>query len=401
MKRVTAFVLFICTILFCAGCQAPAEDLQNSISDPSSPGATIADADVQNPSVYFENLYAISVPLATEQIRAQDGALVFEYIEPVMYLTVPDNEVARKIIVDFLTRIDSSRSAAESVHMQALNDYNKDTDWIPYTYRIHYNPMRMDPGVLSLLGEVNTFSGGSHPDRTFVSASYDMMTGDTLTLGSILYHVDTKDDLCQLVIDKLDVLSNTTHLYDYYAEAAEDYFNQDESHMESFYFTEDSLCFYFAPYEIAPYSSGIIIVSIPYTELTGIIGDQFFPAEAQVTTGNVEAHLFSDVDLEQYQQFAELTTEVGGEKIIISTDGIIQNVTIHNGIWNADGTLFAVESTLFYANALSSTDAIMLETVVPDSLPALMLTYQSNGKAYSYYISRDPANGAILLNAVK
>lgn len=397
MKRVAAFFLIFSILLLCAACQAPSEDPQEAPQNTQPPLSGLPDSDIQNPSTHTENLYAISVPTSSQQTRSDDGTVVFEYVEPVMYLTVPDMDVADKIIIDFLTRIDNARSEADSLHAQALSDYDGDAEWIPYTYQLNYSPTRLDQGVLSLVGEALLFNGGPHSDRNLVSANYDMLTGDVLTLGSILYHLDTKDDLCRIVIEKLDALRDTTYLYDYYSEAVTDHFNQDESHLECFYFTEDALCFYFAPYELAPYSSGIITVSIPYSELTGIIGDQFFPAEQQVTVGNVSAHLFSEVDLEQYQQFAELTTDPNGEKIIISTDGIIQNVRIHSGIWNEDGTSFLTQSTLFCANALSSTDAIMLETDIPDVLPELMLTFKSNGTVFSYYIFQSGKDGSIIL----
>ncbi len=352
-----------------------------------------------DPNVHYtpENLFCISVTISSERLLSDYHTPIFDFSYQTIYLTVPDAEVADKVIIDFLRRMDDARQDAAIVQAQAQADYFPSEQWIPYAYQVRYNPTRVDQGVLSLFGEMIRFSGGSHSDKTYASANYDMLTGDVLTLGSILYHLDAKESLVALINRKLDEMSATTYLYSYYQEAVSDFFDQDESYLECFYFTGDGLTFYFAPYVIAPYASGVIEVNIPYAELTGIIGDQFFPAAQQKTVGEVQAHLFSDADVNRYDHFAELIADEGGEKIILETTGVIHNVRIYSGHWNIEATQYYKDGIIFAANVLDSMDAIMVQTNIPDVLPTLLLTYESNDQTYGYYIFQSGQDGSIIL----
>ena len=394
MKKICIFALCVVVTVFLFGCQAAEDPIMNA--DTTKPHITPLSPTEPTQTVVFENLYAIALPISYQSF-SKENELIFEYSYPTMFLTIPDSEVADKIIVDFLNRIDGTHSDAQNTYNRAIADHASVAQWTPYTYHISYDPMRIDQGVLSLFGQTIQYSGGSHSNRTCVSANYDMITGNLMTLGSILYHLDAKDDLCNLVIQQLREQKESLQLYSDFDEVVEDHFSADESHFESFFFSSTGLNFYFAPYEIAPYASGNITVEIPYAQLTGIIGDQYFPAERQASSGDITAHLFSDADLDKYEQFAEIIKDEGGEKIILATDEVIYDVRIYSGMWNMDGNEFTITNTLFAANVLTSQDAVMLEAYIPDVMPDLMISYNNGNSTNAYYIHQSGEDGSIIL----
>ena len=396
MKRILILCLALLTVISVAGCgisSGTAQDttqspVSNSPEDPTSP--TGPDTTPVGPAVY-ENLISVSVPITVETGAAEDGTSVFTYTYQTMHLFVPDPDVAYKVIIDFLYRTEQIRSDAEAVYSSAISEYGQSSQFSPYMYQVIYNPTRADQGVLSLFGDITVLSGGTSSGKYCISASYDLITGDVLTLGSILYHMDTKDVLCQLVIDHLKADENLV-LYDEFEIYVKDRFNQDESTDEAFYFTSSGLCFYFSPYEIGPRSSGVITVELPYSELTGIISDDYFPAERGESTGTVSAVPFDQADLSSFDEFAEVIISEG-EMIFLTADSDVYDVRIYCGE--------AVQYTVFAANRLSSTDAILLQADIPYEEEKLLLSYRSNSTTKVFSILRDKNSGAVVLSEVQ
>lgn len=339
----------------------------------------------------YENLYSAAMPITTEYGYDADGNEIFSYSYPAMHLILPDREVADKVIIDFLNRVEQTRVDAQQLHDHAKTESSVTE---PYTYQVHYNTTRIDQGVLSLFGQ-NIQSGDSlHSNRQCVAANYDLVTGDVLTLGSILYRADSKEPLSKLVINNLKQ-QNNINLYEDFEQIVADRFARDESTDEDFYFTPYGLCFYFSPYELAPYSAGVITAQIPYQELTGIIGDAYFPTEKTYASGIVSINDFSDADLDSFEQFSEIILDSEAPMLLISAEGSVLDVRIdlmdHSGY----------SKTVFAANVLSETNAILLETDITDNAPQLVLSYSTAGTACQFNIVNDPDTGSITLMPIE
>lgn len=379
MKKLLSFI--ICLSLLLTGC---AKTKKGETTVPTDSGTKIS----TEPTVILpqqEAMYAVSVPAVSESTLAEDGTVVFSYTHQSMMLTVPDPEVASKIIIDFLSRNDAAAETADGIRASAAANYTGSADWIPYLYNITYSPSRMDQGVLSLVGNCVTYSGASHPDRLSVSASYDLVTGDVLTLGSIMSADATTDDFCALVLNALDKIKVSKHLYDGYEDTVKSRFSQDESLDQDWYFSTTGLCFYFVPYEIAPYSSGVIVAEIPYGELAGLIYDGYFPAERETATGSIQATVLDDTDTTQFTQIAELVLDADGQMVFLHTDGIIWDVMIEYGAWDTLGVAFAPVYTALFSGSLTPGDAIMIQS---DELTSLRLTYTNGTQTVTQHFTQ-------------
>ena len=98
MKKFYVLIICICIVLILL------PFLKFTQPAPTAPDPTTP------PSMQIEpdDVIAVAVPVTTENKYNNDGILLFQYMYQHMYLTMPDQSIADKIIVDFLNRVDQT-----------------------------------------------------------------------------------------------------------------------------------------------------------------------------------------------------------------------------------------------------------------------------------------------------
>ena len=400
MKKYRILALMLALTACLSACN-PASKQPNTTDPATAPPATSPTTEPTVPDVepVIENMYTASLPITTESYHAEDNTLIFTYSYQTIYPVLPDRDVSDKIIMDFTNRNEQTRSASTEVLAEAENFYKTSNVFTPFSYEIQYDITRIDQGVLSLYGHIVQISETSPMNRRLISANYNLVTGDTLTLGSILYHADTKDDLAELVISYLESREDIM-LYDEFRDTVRARFQRDESADEDFYFSSTGLCFYFAPYEIAPRAYGTVTVEIPYNKLTGIIDDAYFPAERSYTSGSLSISAFHDADLESYAQFVEVVAKDDATKLLLTTDSAVQDIRINELVWAKDGLSYTQTKNIFASNFLYKDNAILFEAEFDDFRPNYMLSYSIDGSTYVFYLMKDSTTGQITLSSM-
>lgn len=390
MKKILIIILLLTMLTGCTATQEPVQTeaiiptevvAEEQVSETAPPAVSETEPE---PEATQLPMVAVYMPMRVDSLTDDSGKLIYRSKTQSMQLTLRDPDVADKIIIDYLNRVDSHREGIESVKQASQNTGTDDPYALAYFYDVIYSPTRIDHNVLSLYGESASYSGGNHPQRVCTPANYNMVTGDVLTLGSILYHIDAKSTLIDLVIKSLDEIAEEKYLWDGYDAAVRNRFGRDESFDEDWFFTDEGLCFFFSPYEIAPYTSGVIIAQIPYSELTGVIDDDFFPPEEDICSGDVIAVPMSSDNMDQFTQIAEVTVDKDGEMFFLYTTGTVRNLEIQTITAYDDVTQDTAEQTIFATYTLSPGDAIMLKVnpVFDDSF-SIKLSYESNGELYT------------------
>lgn len=374
MKKIISCTLIICLVLLMAGCgKTKPTESTGTQTEPTAP------ADAADPVTNDSPYAAVSLPIISAEVFAGDGTLIFSKSYQDMSLTLTGQVTADAIILDFMNKVDAAVSSADSIADTAKQAYTGSENWIPYSFKMRYAPMRIDSGILSLYGSTVTFNGGSHPEYACVAANYSLISGDPLTLGSILTHEDKIDDLRDLVIGKLDAQAQEKYLQEGYGKVIENRFLGEVSYDDDWYFSETGLCFYFAPYEIAPYSSGVIVAEIPYSELVGIIADEFFPAENSIRNGSASVVPFSDETAQGYEQISELILDNDGQMYFVEADSCIMNIQIH---LKTEDPNMASSDIVYMAHYLNPGDAIMVQ-VLPEHAANLTVSYVQEGAPVS------------------
>lgn len=373
-KQITIILAFALAISLIGCTKAPANPEASATTAPTQTPTTATKPTTKPttaPTIPAETMIAVDVGVNIDDTTAADGTVLFHCVSQKMHLFLNNAEVADKITNDFLSRTDISQDAA-SLQNSAKAAYNGNQNWVPYFYSLTYVPQRIDQKVISFYGDKVKFTGAAHPEQTRKGASYDLSTGDILTLASIMTTEATADDFCQLTLEALAERAEGDFLRDGYAEDVKRRFTSDASQDENWYFTNTGLCFYFDPYEIAPYTSGVITAEIPYAKLTSLVQPDYIPAQRALATGKVVISDFSPDLADKSSHTAEMIIDHGGKMYLVHAEGIVQDIRITM----ADG---AESYTVFAANSLSAGEAILVQAT-EENAKNLELSYLSNGE---------------------
>lgn len=396
MKKILSILLCTAVLLCLPACKDTDETVPTTTqaiavttSESTLPEETLPQVDLPHIPVA-----AVTLTPTTEAEILPDGTVLFEYNYPTIHLALPDGEMAETVMLDFLNRIDATGAQAQQVKEAAEEFYTGKAGWNTYFYNLTFSPMRIDAGVLSLYGMESSYSGGMHPNHNACAVNYDLTTGKALKLRHILTADASADKLTSLICSVL--AQEADSLFSDYALCVEDRFAGDFGADEQWYLSDTGLCFFFSPYEVAPYNAGTIIAELPYEDLTGILLDDFFPHETVITKGTIRLQALEDLaGLNNYSNYSEITLDSGGTSVLISTNSLVYQVKVELGEWNADGTVFTPYSTVFAANAMNRDDAIILKASLSEGLPNIRIQFTSEEMTQAYFLSLHNGNTAL------
>lgn len=384
MKRCLIIALIISLFIQLCGCT---KQLQSHETIPQV-GTQESTCDTTGPNYTSDHtqkpMYSISLlPIETQE-TAEDGTAIFHCKYQNISLILPEQEVADAVILDFLKRTDQIIDHSEMAIQTAEQAYVSSEQWEPHLLQLLYATVRLDPAVLSLRGEKRSFTGGAHAAYSGESVTYDLLTGKVLSLADILKEGVSGNNLLQLVCTMLETpaTSYKPTLFTSYKDTLEQLFRSNLSSYEDWYLSNTGLNFYFDPYEIGPFSEGIIAVEIPYHMLTDILKEEYFPAENDFSLGDISAVNFEDAPLDAFTQFSEVILDKDTDKILLFTDGAISDVTLSVISKEQASSTENREQVIFSAYTLTVGDAIMVEADLTKN--TLLLGYRT---ATEYKIS--------------
>ena len=346
MKRNLSALLAVLCVLCLSGCrQMPVSPDNSTPIQSTNPVSDTQHRAEQQP------MFAVALPVVTQKHTGDDGTVLQQSVYQNMELTLPDPEVADEVIIDFLNRIDPLTSESDALLEQAKSAYTQGTEFTPYLSQIIFTPKRLDQGVLSLMGEYVKYQGSAHPEVNTLSVSYDLTSGKALSTNDIFLEDADMSLLLNRVLDALDKQKDA--LYEDYESTVKALLKDSEN----WYLSKTGLVFYFSPYEIGPYASGVITAEVPYSTLTGILKDAYFPAEKDSTFGHMDVMAF-DVDaMTPFTQIAEVVCAEDGHEAVLYTQGLLENIRI----------LSPEGFTVFAAATLSPGDGIILHRAAADT----------------------------------
>ncbi len=144
-----------------------------------------------------------------------------------------------------------------------------------WTLTASYEIYEHSADVASLVYTVGNYTGGAHPNYLYVTYTFDLIDQSRIALEDLFVRGrDPWTTIAPLVMANL-----TEQLGD----AADGTWIESGSgtnpdNYRAFALTEDSLVFYFAPYQVAAYAAGGVEVRLPLDALEGVIRPQFLAA---------------------------------------------------------------------------------------------------------------------------
>lgn len=372
MKKLLCLLLsFI--VIFTAACAAEPTPTTETTLAPTE--TTVLATETSAPDEgsfadYQAPMAAVSFPTVTDARTDEDGNMISRYLYPEFSVSLPDADVAEAVMLDLLNRVDSTVAAAETMHA-AAQSASAAEGFQPYLYEVRYNVRRLDQNILSFFSTETYFDGSPRSLQSAHSVSYDLSTGNVLNLKAIMQEDYSADILAELIVEGLSDRANS--LFEDYDATVKALFSTNVP-VENWYFSSEGLCFFFAPYEIAPVSMGDVIATIPYEKLSGMLNEQFFPAETLSYNGQLEVkHVTGDLvsATEAYEQFSELTFEAGKEQYLLTVCGSVSDLRIYTAAEEGNNTM------VYAAAGLGSTDCLLIET--DSSIGKLIIEYVLDG----------------------
>lgn len=135
-----------------------------------------------------------------------------------------------------------------------------------YSLIIYYDEYVYDK-YLSYVLFVESFIGGAHPDHDIFTIVYDK-DSDKVIDTNYLISIDSD------ILDKFSIYSREKLMYDKgivnFSMMMEGTSPKEEN-FRRFVFSSDGILVYFPRYQVAPYSSGEFVVSIPYDVINNFV----------------------------------------------------------------------------------------------------------------------------------
>lgn len=424
MKRWLIGLLCALTLTSLWGCKRTQKEPQPSETAPatgpavqnSEPTSPMQTQEATTPSSETEptvpapveeepSLVALTLDTYRENDEAKDGAILFSFLYQDAVVSMPDNADAAEKINQFLADLhDAAATYAQEPRSWAQENYTKGNDWTAHYYETTFQPARLDEKIISLFGTAVEFTGGMHPETTLISYNFNSKTGKQLSLGDILTTDDMAQALYLKVLDKLEEFASSQSksadliFSEGYLDTVQEHFNLSHDSSESWYFTNKGICFYFSPYEIAPYAVGPIQVELSFEDLSGILQEDFYPlAPNFVDSFSINAAKENLVQTDSFDHVHSIPVDTEGESVALFTGSLVYNVRLVGGSW-VDENNFQEEITYFAANWLDARDLLLIRTMIPDTMPNLRVSMQIGDAEYrTYFIGQSGEDGSILL----
>ncbi|MGM9537828.1 MAG: DUF3298 domain-containing protein [Candidatus Onthomonas sp.] len=299
MRRTLA--LLLCLLLALTGCapskQSAAQPEEPALAaepevpaEPENPAESETPAEPEQPQEAAEPQPEPEDPSDTAQVSILDAGLTYTHEDGTglisvqsqsITVTVPGKpEVEESINADLRNLLDGANADIQALADAAKEDYSlaleEGWEWYPYEFFLQAEVTRCDGRVLSLRFDEYQYTGGVHGYGFSYGRSYDLVSGSRLTLDFMSVQGASFRDTA---LERVEALCQTEDYAELlYPKGSYEDGLTDVVQDARFYLDEEGVIFLADPYLIGPYSSGVIEFHLPYSELEGVLKENYVPA---------------------------------------------------------------------------------------------------------------------------
>lgn len=286
MRRTLA--LLLCLLLALTGCTSvpqPAAQPERQLSPEAEPEQPQGEAELEQPQETQQQEEdtpsdAVQVSLVDTGVTYthEDGAELLAVHSQEITVTVPGRpEVEESINADLRNLLEGAEAETPALAEAAKADYSAtlagEGEWTPYEDTLRATVTRQDGQVLSLRFDIYQQTGGVHGYGTAFGRSYSLSTGSRLTLDFLSAQgASFRDAALEKVAELCQTETYEELLFPDYEDELPEVVQDNQ-----FYLDEEGVVFLADPYLIGPYSSGIIQFCLPYSELEGLLSQDYLP----------------------------------------------------------------------------------------------------------------------------
>ena len=328
----------------------------------------------------------VSYGFEDEELKSDDGTTYYRQSLGTATVSSKDERTAERInssLAELYVRF-----GADAEYTRRVAEDQTDGEQIALSYYCAPSVTRCDTRVLSAVFDVSQDIGGIHADSTRTSRSYNADNGSLLTLADIAKNEEQlktfiKNYVIGLAAGDDYKEGGVSILFDDFESTINDLVDAGAN----WYFSDGGLVFYANPYDIAPYSRGVLLFEIPYSALEEFIDEGFMPAEYEGENGMLLADDGDKLDRSSLNILGTVTVDEDGQSVVLSAEETVYNVKIYTS-----GRM------LWQRNYLTTGEGVEVKSFIPDAQPNIAVSYElADGTEIVRGIFQSGNDGSILL----
>ena len=328
----------------------------------------------------------VSYGFEDEELKSDDGTTYYRQSLGTATVSSKDERAAERINSSLAELYVKFRADAE--YTRRVAEDQPDGEQIALSYYCAPSVTRCDTRVLSAVFDVSQDLGGIHADSTRTSRSYNADNGSLLTLADIAKNEEQlktfiKNYVIGLAAGDDYKEGGVSILFDDFESTINDLVDAGAN----WYFSDGGLVFYANPYDIAPYSRGVLLFEIPYSALAEFIDEGFMPVEYEGENGMLLADDGDKLDRSSLNILGTVTVDEDGQSVVLSAEETVYNVKIYTS-----GRM------LWQRNYLTTGEGVEVKSYIPDAQPSIAVSYElADGTEIVRGIFQSGKDGSILL----
>lgn len=328
----------------------------------------------------------VSYGFEDEELKSDDGTTYYRQSLGTATVSSKDERAAERInssLAELYVRF-----GADAEYTRRVAEDQTDGEQIALSYYCAPSVTRCDTRVLSAVFDVSQDIGGIHADSTRTSRSYNADNGSLLTLADIAKNEEQlktfiKNYVIGLAAGDDYKEGGVSILVDDFESTINDLVDAGAN----WYFSDGGLVFYANPYDIAPYSRGVLLFEIPYSALAEFIDEGFMPVEYEGENGMLLADDGDKLDRSSLNILGTVTVDEDGQSVVLSAEETVYNVKIYTS-----GRM------LWQRNYLTTGEGVEVKSFIPDAQPSIAVSYElADGTEIVRGIFQSGKDGSILL----
>lgn len=328
----------------------------------------------------------VSYGFEDEELKSDDGTTYYRQSLGTATVSSKDERAAERInssLAELYVKF-----GADAEYTRRVAEDQTDGEQIALSYYCAPSVTRCDTRVLSAVFDVSQDIGGIHADSTRTSRSYNADNGSLLTLADIAKNEEQiktfiKNYVIGLAAGDDYKEGGVSILFDDFESTIKDLVDAGAN----WYFSDGGLVFYANPYDIAPYSRGVLLFEIPYSALEEFIDEGFMPVEYEGENGMLLADDGDKLDRSSLNILGTVTVDEDGQSVVLSAEETVYNVKIYTS-----GRM------LWQRNYLTTGEGVEVKSFIPDAQPSIAVSYElADGTEIVRGIFQSGKDGSILL----
>lgn len=328
----------------------------------------------------------VSYGFEDKELKSGDGTTYYRQSLGTATISSKDERAAERInssLAELYVRF-----GADAEYTQRVAEDQTDGEPIELSYYCAPSVTRCDTRVLSVVFDVSQDVGGIHADSTRTSRSYNADDGSLLTIADIAKNEEQlktfiKNYVIGLAAGDDYKEGGVSILFDDFESTIKDLVDAGAN----WYFSDGGLVFYANPYDIAPYSRGVLLFEIPYSALEEFIDEGFMPVEYEGENGMLLADDGDKLDRSSLNILGTVTVDEDGQSVVLSAEETVYNVKIYTS-----GRM------LWQRNYLTTGEGVEVKSFIPDAQPSIAVSYElADGTEIVRGIFQSGKDGSILL----